>query len=113
MLLALAGSLAIVVATSTVTGATSSTASAPGVTDDSITIDFITSKTGPAASSSQYSDLGCKARRGERQRWRERAQDRLVYKDNQTTQNLLQAQDLVQNDKVYLVIKDSPLAPTS
>ena len=41
------------------------------------------------------------------------AQDRLVYKDNQTTQNLLQAQDLVQNDKVYLVIKDSPLAPTS
>ena len=108
-----AGSLALVLSVCTVGSA--ATSPAPGVTDDAIKIGFITSKTGPAASSSQYSDLGCKARIGA-----ENANGGVngrkidvVYKDDQTAQNLLQAQDLVQNDKVYLVINDSAVAFTS
>jgi ABC-type branched-subunit amino acid transport system substrate-binding protein len=115
-LVAIVAGLAVVLSMPAVGGATTtSSSSAPGVTADSIKIGFITSKTGPAASSNEYSDLGCKARVG-----RENAKGGVhgrkidvVYKDDQTANNLLQAQDLVQNDHVFLVVNDSALAFTA
>jgi ABC-type branched-subunit amino acid transport system substrate-binding protein len=108
-----------VIATTASAAGTAGTAgaatSAPGVTSDAIKIGFITSKTGAAASSNQYSDLGCKARVGA-----ENAKGgvngrkiEVVYKDDATSNNLGQAQDLVQNDHVYLVVNDSALAFTT
>ena len=63
-LVAIVAGLAVVLLMPAVGEATTSPSSAPGVTADSIKIGFITSKTGAAASSNQYSDLGCKARVG-------------------------------------------------
>jgi branched-chain amino acid transport system substrate-binding protein len=84
-----------------------------GVTDSTIKIGFITSKTGAAASTSGSSDVGCKARVG-----RENANGgvhgrklEVEYVDDASSAaNLTQAQSLVQNDHVYLVINDSAFA---
>jgi branched-chain amino acid transport system substrate-binding protein len=84
-----------------------------GVTDDAIKIGFIYSKTGVAASTSGSSDIGCKARIG-----RENAAGgvngrklEVEYVDDASSgANLTQAQSLVQNDDVYMVINDSAFA---
>ena len=81
---------------------------APGVTPDSVKIGFITSKTGPAASTSGNSDAGCKARVGRANAAggvNGRKVD-VVYVDDQTSSNLPEAQSLVQNDHVFAVIND-------
>jgi branched-chain amino acid transport system substrate-binding protein len=98
-------------ASSGVSGA--ATTNAQGVTDDSIKIGFIYSKTGAAASTSGSSDIGCKARVG-----RENAAGgvngrklEVEYVDDASSgANLTQAQSLVQNDQVYMVINDSAFA---
>ncbi len=85
---------------------------APGVTPDSVKIGFIFSKTGPAASTSGNSDAGCKARVGRANAAggvNGRKVD-VVYVDDQTSANLLEAQNLVQNENVYAVINDSAIA---
>jgi branched-chain amino acid transport system substrate-binding protein len=84
-----------------------------GVTDNSVKIGFISSKTGVAASTSGSSDLGCKARIG-----RENAAGgvngrkiEVEYVDDQSSNaNLTQAQSLVQNEHVFMVINDSAFA---
>ncbi len=84
-----------------------------GVTDKAIKIGFISSKTGVAASTSGSSDIGCKARVG-----RENAAGgvngrklEVEYVDDASSAaNLTQAQSLVQNEHVYLVINDSAFA---
>jgi branched-chain amino acid transport system substrate-binding protein len=89
------------------------TTNAQGVTDDSIKIGFIYSKTGVAASTSGSSDIGCKARIG-----RENAKGgvngrklEVEFADDASSgANLTQAQSLVQNDNVYMIINDSAFA---
>jgi branched-chain amino acid transport system substrate-binding protein len=84
-----------------------------GVTDDSVKIGFIYSKTGVASATSGDSDIGCKARVG-----RENANGgvngrkiEVEYVDDQSSdKNLTAAQDLVQNQKVFLVVNDSAFA---
>jgi ABC-type branched-subunit amino acid transport system substrate-binding protein len=81
-----------------------------GVTDDAVKIGFIYSKTGVASATSGKSDLGCKARVG-----RENANGgvngrevQVEYFDDQSTPaNLTGAQDLVQNQNVFLIVNDS------
>jgi branched-chain amino acid transport system substrate-binding protein len=104
-------SIALALSTSGVSGAATSEP-APGVTPDSVKIGFITSKTGPAASTSGNSDAGCKARVGRANAAggvNGRKVD-VVYVDDQTTSNLPEAQSLVQNDHVFAVINDSAVA---
>lgn len=109
--IAVTGSVAIAFSAMGVSAAATSEP-APGVTPDSVKIGFITSKTGPAASTSGNSDAGCKARVG-----RANAAGgvngrkvNVVYKDDETASNLTQVQSLVLNDHVYMVINDSALA---
>ena len=84
-----------------------------GVTDNSVKIGFIYSKTGVASATSGDSDIGCKARVG-----RENANGgvngrkiEVEYVDDQSSgANLTGAQDLVQNQQVFMVVNDSALA---
>lgn len=84
-----------------------------GVTDKTVTLGFIASETGPAASTGKGAAAGCKARIG-----RANAEGgvhgrkiEVEYVDDQSSPNNLQnAQDLVQNRKVFAVINDSALA---
>jgi branched-chain amino acid transport system substrate-binding protein len=84
-----------------------------GVTDQAVKIGFIYSKTGVAASTSGTSDIGCKARVG-RQNAAGGVNGRKLeveYADDASSAaNLTQAQSLVQNDHVYMVINDSAFA---
>ena len=95
-------------ASSGVSGA--ATVDAQGVTDDSIKIGFIYSHTGAAASTSGSSDIGCKARVG-RQNAAGGVNGRKIevefVDDASSAANLTQAQSLVQNENVYMVINDS------
>ena len=109
--IAVTGSVALALSVAGASGAATSEP-APGVTPSSVKIGFITSKTGPAASTSGNSDLGCKARVG-RANAAGGVDGRkvdVVYTDDQTSSNLVQAQSLVQNDHVYAVINDSAIA---
>jgi branched-chain amino acid transport system substrate-binding protein len=84
-----------------------------GVTDDSVKIGFIYSKTGVASATSGKSDVGCKARVG-----RENANGgvngrkiEVEYLDDQSSgANLTGAQDLVQNKNVFMIVNDSAFA---
>src|SRR5262245_23640088 len=84
-----------------------------GVTDKSVKIGFIYSKTGVASATSGDSDIGCKARVG-----RENAKggvngrkiDVSYFDDQSSNANLTGAQNLVQNEKVYLIVNDSAFA---
>ena len=84
-----------------------------GVTDNSVKIGFIYSKTGVASATSGDSDIGCKARVG-----RENANGgvngrkiEVEYFDDQSSgANLTGAQDLVQNQHVFMIVNDSALA---
>lgn len=84
-----------------------------GVTDKSVKIGFIYSKTGVASATSGLSDIGCKARVG-----RENAKGgvngrkiEVLYVDDQSSgANLTGAQDLVQNKKVFMIVNDSAFA---
>jgi branched-chain amino acid transport system substrate-binding protein len=84
-----------------------------GVTDTSVKVGFIYSKTGVASATSGTSDIGCKARVG-----RENAKGgvngrkiEVEYADDQSSgANTTAAQDLVQNKKVYAIVNDSAFA---
>ena len=84
-----------------------------GVTDKSVKIGFIYSKTGVASATSGTSDIGCKARVA-----RENAAGgvngrkiEVVYVDDQSSgANTTAAQDLVQNQHVYMIVNDSAFA---
>jgi len=99
----------------TLSAAIASAATAPveGVTSDSVKIGFIYSKTGVASATSGDSDVGCKARVG-----RENANGGvggrkldIQYVDDQSSgANLTSAQNLVQNQHVFMVINDSAFA---
>ena len=84
-----------------------------GVTDNSVSIGFIASETGAASSTGKGAASGCKARIG-----RANAEGgvngrkiNVEYVDDQSSpDNLKNAQDLVQNRKVFAVVNDSALA---
>jgi branched-chain amino acid transport system substrate-binding protein len=84
-----------------------------GVTDKTVTLGFISSETGAASSTGQGAVDGCKARIG-----RANAQGGVngrkieveFVDDASSPDNLKNAQDLVQNRKVFAVINDSALA---
>jgi branched-chain amino acid transport system substrate-binding protein len=85
---------------------------APGVTDKAVTLGYISSETGVAASASQGSATGCKARIGA-----ENAKGgvngrkiNLEAIDDKSANNLPAAQDLVQNRNAFIVINDSAFA---
>jgi ABC-type branched-subunit amino acid transport system substrate-binding protein len=84
-----------------------------GVTADSVKIGFIYSKTGVASATSGDSDIGCKARVG-RENAAGGVSGRKIdvsYVDDQSSgANKTAAQDLVQNQHVFMVINDSAFA---
>ena len=96
-----------------IASASAATAPVEGVTSDSVKVGFIYSKTGVASATSGDSDVGCKARVG-----RENANGGVggrkldvQYVDDQSSgANLTSAQNLVQNQHVFMVINDSAFA---
>jgi ABC-type branched-subunit amino acid transport system substrate-binding protein len=96
-----------------IASASAATAPVEGVTSDAVKVGFIYSKTGVASATSGDSDVGCKARVG-----RENANGGVggrkldvQYVDDQSSgANLTSAQNLVQNQHVFMVINDSALA---
>src|SRR5262245_64788963 len=84
-----------------------------GVTNDKVKIGFIYSKTGVASATSGDSDIGCKARVG-----RENAKGGVngreieveYFDDASSSANLTGAQNLVQNEKVFMIVNDSAFA---
>jgi branched-chain amino acid transport system substrate-binding protein len=82
------------------------TASAPGITPTSIKIGFVTSETGPAASTFKDGAAGAKARVAlqNAQGGIDGRQIQLVTKDDASTNNKAAVQDLVENDHVFGVI---------
>ena len=112
LVIAVVAGLVSVFAVSGVSGAATA-GSNQGVTDTSVKIGFIYSKTGVASATSGDSDVGCKARVG-----RENAAggvngrkiDVSFVDDQSSGANKTGAQDLVQNQHVYMVINDSAFA---
>jgi branched-chain amino acid transport system substrate-binding protein len=109
-LVAMVGVLVITGLTSASAGAAA--AGSEGVDAKSVTIGYITSKTGVAGSTFQNADTGCKARIG-----RANAEGgvngrkiNVEYADDQSSQNLTVEQDLVQNKHVFMVVNNSPFA---
>jgi branched-chain amino acid transport system substrate-binding protein len=108
----LASLLATVLALSEMSGAATA-GSDEGVTDKSVKIGFISSKTGVASATTATSEIGCKARVA-----RENAHGgvngreiQVEYVDDQSSgANLTGAQDLVQNKHVYMIVNNSAFA---
>jgi len=97
------------------TSATAQSASSPGVTAKDITLGYISSETGVAASASEGSANGCKARIGA-----ENAKGgvngrkiNLEAIDDKSSANLNAAKDLVENRNAFIVVNDSAFAFTS
>jgi branched-chain amino acid transport system substrate-binding protein len=107
-----AAALISVLALSGMSGAATA-GSDEGVTDKSVKIGFISSKTGVASATTATSDIGCKARVA-----RENANGgvngrkiAVEYFDDQSSgANLTGAQDLVQNKHVFMVVNNSAFA---
>jgi branched-chain amino acid transport system substrate-binding protein len=109
---ALAGALGLATGGVLATSATAQSGTSPGVTDKAITIGYVSSETGVAASASQGSAAGCKARVGA-----ENAKGgvngrkiQLEEIDDKSANNLTASQDLVQNRNAFIVINDSAFA---
>ena len=84
-----------------------------GVTADSVKIGFIYSKTGVASATSGTSEIGCKARvAAENAKGGVNGRKiEVSYADDQSSgANKTAAQDLVQNQHVFMVINDSAFA---
>jgi branched-chain amino acid transport system substrate-binding protein len=99
-------------ALSSLAPAGAATSTDEGVTDNSVTIGYVTSQTGIAGSTFQNADKGCKARIA-----RENAAGgvngrkiEVEYKDDQSGQNQTAVQDLVQNKHVFMIVNNSPFA---
>jgi branched-chain amino acid transport system substrate-binding protein len=113
--LALAGALGLAAGGLLATSATAQSGSSPGVTDKEITLGYISSETGVAASASEGSAAGCKARVGA-----ENAKGgvngrkiNLEEIDDKSSANLNSAKDLVENRNAFIVINDSAFAFTT
>ena len=108
--------LATGVVLSTATGAGAQSGSTPGVTAKDITLGYISSETGVAASASKGSANGCKARIGA-----ENAKGGVngrkikleAIDDQSSANNLNNAKDLVQNRDAFIVINDSAIRRSS
>jgi branched-chain amino acid transport system substrate-binding protein len=88
------------------------TGSTPGVTDKEVTFGYISSETGVAASASQGSARGCKAR-VDAENAKGGVNGRKINLeaiDDKSANNLTAAQDLVQNRDAFIVINDSAFA---
>ncbi len=97
--------------------ATSATAqssgNAPGVTNDSVTVGFISSETGVASSNFVGADKGCKARIGAENAKggvNGRKIELETVDDKSSGANLTGAKDLVENQGAFTVVNDSPFA---
>ncbi|HEY3672332.1 MAG TPA: ABC transporter substrate-binding protein [Acidimicrobiia bacterium] len=100
---------------STAIAAGAQSGSTPGVTAKDITLGYISSETGVAASASEGSATGCKARIGA-----ENAKGgvngrtiKLEAIDDKSSANLNSAKDLVENRDAFIVINDSAFAFTT
>src|SRR6476620_12379189 len=96
-------------------GAAAQSGSSPGITAKDITLGYISSETGVAASASKGSETGCKARVGA-----ENAKGgvngrkiNLEAIDDKSSANLNAAKDLVENRDAFIVINDSAFAFTT
>jgi branched-chain amino acid transport system substrate-binding protein len=90
-----------------------SSGAAPGVTDKSVKIGFISSETGVAASNFVGADKACKARidaENAKGGVNGRKIDLQTIDDKSGGGNLTAAKDLVQNQNVFAVVNDSPFA---
>ena len=97
------------------TSAGAQSGSTPGVTDKAITLGYISSETGVAASASKGSETGCKARVGAQNAnggVNGRKID-LEAIDDKSSANLTAAKDLVENRDSFIVINDSAFAFTT
>jgi branched-chain amino acid transport system substrate-binding protein len=84
-----------------------------GVTDNRVKIGFIYSRTGVASAETADAHLGCKARvaRANANGGVNGRKIQVEYFDDQSSSaNLTGAQNLVQNEHVYLIVNDSPFA---
>jgi branched-chain amino acid transport system substrate-binding protein len=95
------------------TGASAqSSGNAPGVSDKSVKVGFISSETGVAAANFVGADKGCKARvdaENAKGGVNGRKID-LQEIDDKSSANLTAAKDLVENQGVFTVVNDSPFA---
>jgi branched-chain amino acid transport system substrate-binding protein len=113
--LTLAAAMILVASVVASTSASAQSGSTPGVSDKAINLGYISSETGVAASASEGSANGCKARIGA-----ENAKGgvngrkiNLEAIDDKSSANLTSAKDLVENRNAFIVINDSPFAYTS
>jgi branched-chain amino acid transport system substrate-binding protein len=97
------------------TSAGAQSGSTPGVTDKAITLGYISSETGVAASASKGSETGCKARIGAENAKGGVNGRKLVLEaiDDRSSANLNAAKDLVENRDAFIVINDSAFAFTT
>ncbi|HEY3669562.1 MAG TPA: ABC transporter substrate-binding protein [Acidimicrobiia bacterium] len=109
---ALASALGLATGGLLATSATAQSGGTPGVTAKAITLGYISSETGVAASASEGSAAGCKARVGA-----ENAKGgvngrtiKLEEIDDKSSANLNSAKDLVENRDAFIVINDSAFA---
>jgi branched-chain amino acid transport system substrate-binding protein len=109
--------LAVVAAVSSATvgllavGASAQAGSAPGVTDNSVKIGFISAETGVAAANFVGAPKGCKARidaENAKGGVNGRKIDLVTIDDKSSGANLTAAKDLVQNQNAFAVVNDSP-----
>jgi branched-chain amino acid transport system substrate-binding protein len=109
--------LAVIAALSTATvgvlatsASAQSTGAAPGVTNDSVKIGFISSETGVAASNFVGAPKGCKARidaENAKGGVNGRKIDLVTIDDKSSGANLTAAKDLVENQDAFAVVNDS------
>jgi branched-chain amino acid transport system substrate-binding protein len=93
-------------------GTAGAQSAAPGVTDKDITVGYITSETGAAASIYSKSQKACQAR-VDAQNAKGGVNGRkikLESRDDKSAGNLTAAQDLVQNSNAFMVVDNSALA---
>jgi branched-chain amino acid transport system substrate-binding protein len=109
---ALASALGLAAGGLLATSATAQSGDTPGITAKDITLGYISSETGVAASASEGSAAGCKARVGA-----ENAKGgvngrtiKLEAIDDKSSANLNSAKDLVENRDAFIVINDSAFA---
>jgi len=88
-----------------------SSGNAPGVSDKSVKVGFISSETGVAASNFVGADKGCKARidaENAKGGVNGRKVDLVTIDDKSSGANLTAAKDLVENQDAFAVVNDSP-----
>jgi branched-chain amino acid transport system substrate-binding protein len=113
--LAVAAGLTLATGGLLATNAGAQSGSTPGVSNKAITLGYISSETGVAASASKGSETGCKARIGA-QNAKGGVNGRklnLEAIDDKSSANLNAAKDLVENRDAFIVINDSAFAFTT